>query len=517
MKKNILSFFLWAVCSTALAQDVIIDSITGISRSELPFDREFYLPIPHDADETLRYLYVYKKRNGKASSFTCMDEKRAKLVYGENNASLSGDDIIITLNDTVMRKTKNGSLVKIFPLAPSTGYEFRIGMSNFSYSKAKREAIVSAQNLLVSNFTKEKDTTVINDLTSYYLNNEEYDSVIAYSIYKKSMNGTDFNSVIRFTSDIDELLEKERQIFPVDLSSFVNRYQEQLKHLSFSDSNSVYTRLLIEEANENPFLLLNNREHLSNLEEGFLKITDSRLQKPCDSLDYQKRLKNLKETYTVIAGYARIEQFSESGVCIDLNILEQLKSKIDHLSSIQASWEKIIVELATDSLILKSELFTTTTTSGFSGGSTTLDSKGKFIARPDLGLSLATNGTFAQVLPSLGVRFNFRPLDPNLPYRQIMLKGFAHRSSIGVSFTANSITNGSTRFDLLGKTNLVVDYGFRLNNAFNFTMGVLVFKREDPNPFISNQKLAVLPTIGISLDFQIIEAIKDVKDVFTRK
>ena len=49
------------------------------------------------------------------------------------------------------------------------------------------------------------------------------------------------------------------------------------------------------------------------------------------------------------------------------------------------------------------------------------------------------------------------------------------------------------------------------------TAGTVIFKQLDPNPLISGQQIAFMPTLGVTIDFSIIEAINDVKTVLTGK
>ena len=114
----------------------------------------------------------------------------------------------------------------------------------------------------------------------------------------------------------------------------------------------------------------------------------------------------------------------------------------------------------------------------------------------------------------MGVRVNLRPLDPNIPYSSIRYKSFWHRSSINVSFSLTSISDGETRFDLYKNKSFLFGYGFRLSNALNLSAGAIFFNYLDPDPFISNKKFTALPYLGLTIDFEILHAFKSLVDVF---
>jgi hypothetical protein len=518
MKKIYLLSIVWLISQNGFCQNVTADSITNVITKELPFDVVFPLIVKHKPNDVITYMTITKKRSGKISSFTKLDVKRAQNLYGENNVSRPINkkaEIIISLTKKVdYQDIKGGSSINVFPLAPSTGYEFEVKFVNYSYSVKKREDLVQAKEFDVSN--EMKALLIANNLKiiTDAIHAKETSKALAYGIAYDSINRID-SIEVNIKREIGLLLEKELKDAKINIAfePFLNCYQNRIGSLSYCDSCSVSDQQLIRNLKKYRFYSLNDASFFKDVAQGYVKITDSNLDKRIGKTDYQSRLANLKSTYAFIEEFLNYPKLSNS-TCSSLTILGDIELQINRLSSTLKGWQNLIRELSSS---VCSGVYENKKYVGYSGGSTTLASKGKFRVRPDFGVAFASNGSFSRIMPAIGVRLNFRALDPDLPYRQIVKKGFAHRSSLGISFTTNSISDGSTRFDLFGKNNLIVDYGIRLNNAFSVSIGTLVFKRADPNPFSSDQKLAFLPTIGLSIDFEIIDAIKHIKDVFTGK
>jgi hypothetical protein len=78
------------------------------------------------------------------------------------------------------------------------------------------------------------------------------------------------------------------------------------------------------------------------------------------------------------------------------------------------------------------------------------------------------------------------------------------------------LADGKTRFDLYDGMNFLLGYGFRFSNAINLTAGAVMYKREHPDPLITKQQLAVAPYLALSVDFDVVDAIKHIKELFIK-
>ena len=516
MKKAVILLALCFSGFLGFGQIVTMDSVTHIISGEIPFDQPFYLHVKHEPGKKPTSLIIQKTRNGKYRRFTGRDARLSGLVYGDTNTSRGASEdknnvrtVINLQSSNTVKKVKDGSLIEVFPLAPATDYQFQITFRDVSYSKAKRDALVKAsqeaEKLVIPKNALEPDAL------SLILKKDpiRYSELIHYKSNKLDSN--------LLQKKVDSVQNLEKKIEDIDLTSSLNCYKRRLVNINRCDTCSMYD-VQFDKAimSTNGFITM-EQAHLTNINEGFISITDSKLVKPAGKYDYPKRVSNLKKTYQFLENYLAIEQLSDSPTCIDSNVLIQITKKITDLTKLTSKWSGLIKKYANTVSLYDPNVYKVSSVVGFTQGGLTMDSKGKFSVRPDFGVSVASFNGFTRVMPAVGVRFNFRPLNHNLAYGRIPLKRLAHRSSVGITFTTNSISDESTRFNLFGSSNLIVDYGFRLNNAMSVSLGGLVFKRADPNPFITNQQLALMPTLGLSVDFEILETLKDVKNLLTGK
>lgn len=510
---------------------VKVDSVTGDIKGEIPFDQQFYLPVKHAKNVKLVSLRIEIYRNGKPSRFSVLDNRRARDVYAPNSTNdfrnVSNSHMTITLNEELIISTKEGSLIPIFPLAPSTSYVFRITQEDPSYSSKRRKALLDAfgKNGTLATFKNDVqkenlNDTQIADQIDTYIDKEEYGEAIQ-AIFLKDYYGSEKDyeliqtRISTIQKSVEDAIAKENKLASISLTEFIKNYNSCKAYLNECDSCSIIHGLYTKNISKDNLLLVLDDEHRLAIESGVLSITESANSKKCGETDYKKRIENLKETYSFIENYYKLHKHLKKNACsVDSQLLANSRKKIVGLSEIVEKWEEAIT--MAKAYVKAIPIFNDDSKAGYTGGGLTANSKGKFTVRPDFGVAFGSNfSDFSAAFPFVGARFNLRPLNPNLPYRYIVRKGFWHRSSIGISFTTNSIADAATRFDLVGKNNLIIDYGFRLNNAMCVSAGAIVFKQANPNPLISTQQLAVIPSLGITIDFSILEAIKDVKTVLT--
>ncbi|XOV68016.1 MAG: hypothetical protein ACFHU9_02360 [Fluviicola sp.] len=523
----------------SFSQVAKIDTITGSIKGEIPFDKEFLLPVDLEKHQTPESLMIYKKRNGKPFPFSYLEKKRAQDIYDPDPTDSTDyvdkykDKLIINLSGVKIRRDKNKIFLVIPPLAPSTQYEFHLTSSDYSYSLENREKVIKGYSILSSlratlpiNYNAEILTDSINE----YIKSADFTRAFGYlairdefkinELDQKNMNEKEkereeSKPYFKRKKIVDSLIDAQKKLPIANLNAFVECYYDSMKAFDWCDTCKMHYHVYANYFDKQDLLYIEKEEFLTAVGSGFLSIKDLPNAKVSDSADFKERLSNLNETYEFVYGFLRYQSYHDGFGCVGKSVLQELEDVIDEIGELRIAWSELLNsledELTHDFLIRKVNV-------GYTNGSITESTKGKFTVRPDFGVVLTGNfEDFSTAMPFVGVRFNFRPLDTDLPYRQISRKGFAHRSSLGVSFSTNSIADGSTRFDLVGRNNLIVDYGFRINNAMCISAGTVVFKRSNPDPLISNQQLAFMPVIGITIDFSIIEAIDNVKTVLTGK
>jgi hypothetical protein len=108
------------------------------------------------------------------------------------------------------------------------------------------------------------------------------------------------------------------------------------------------------------------------------------------------------------------------------------------------------------------------------------------------------------ITPYFGVHLNWRYVSPDIPASTIPRGSTWHyikrHLSTFVGLTVFSVQQPGKVENLFGKSALVVGMGYRLNDFLRVVAGMLVAKKNDPNPLIVNPRTACLPFIGLSFD-----------------
>lgn len=137
---------------------------------------------------------------------------------------------------------------------------------------------------------------------------------------------------------------------------------------------------------------------------------------------------------------------------------------------------------------------------------------------PDFGFVALFKGNnlydFQDFTPYLGFHVGFRPMDKNLPLRMIHYKSWRHRISFMSGLTLKPLKIDNQRDDFFGSNSLITGFGFRLNNYFRLTSGVVWFKGIDPNRLTNNKPVRFSPFVGLSLDLDLQTLFGGIKKLF---
>ena len=147
-----------------------------------------------------------------------------------------------------------------------------------------------------------------------------------------------------------------------------------------------------------------------------------------------------------------------------------------------------------------------------------LKARSKLRIVPDFGLIGVFKGGeslgFSDLVPYLGFQINFRPINKNIRFSSINNKTWKHRMSYMMGLTTSSIAIQERREDLFGKNSLLIGLGFRLNNTIRLTGGTVWFKKLDKNPLSNRKLLSFSPSVGISVDLEILDLFNGLKELF---
>lgn len=124
--------------------------------------------------------------------------------------------------------------------------------------------------------------------------------------------------------------------------------------------------------------------------------------------------------------------------------------------------------------------------------------------------------TFFGGSPYVGVVYNFRSFDPDIPLKKIRsaMECWQYLSvNIGLAFS--SVAKTDYRDDLLGNRNLLTGVGVRVTQGVKINLGTLWYNRLDDNPLIDRKKIRGAFYLGFSLDFRLQELLGDFAGIFS--
>lgn len=256
---------------------------------------------------------------------------------------------------------------------------------------------------------------------------------------------------------------------------------------------------------------------LNGVIHGLLPLDYQNGASPLHVTKIDKRLANLDSTITLLQSiraytlclmlsdtelYSRFEQTLKS---IDLLIIETQKNQ-KKLSGHYSKFKQFV--WSDNNFCVYSWISIGT------GLSTIKKSVGKIII-PDIGIAyirtkLNSDGDALNMIrPYYGFNISLGPIHKDQrPFRTVGKWSPRHAFYFTIGLTAISLTEGETEGvqDLFRNANLLLGGGIRLHRGIRLSSGVVLHKREDPNPIISKSKIAASPFIGLSFDMDIIEA-----------
>ncbi|MEK6477109.1 hypothetical protein WJR50_06230 [Catalinimonas sp. 4WD22] len=389
----------------------------------------------------------------------------------------------------------------------------------------------NAKNYLI-NFKNQREKAA-RDSIKNYLNKGKQDSAIFIMIRYDLTRGNNSKNLKKDYNELIALKEKIK-INDINLNKFLDCYQENLTDLANCTACDFDKTLLYLLDSINNYLIpnfyLNNEALTQEVNIGLLPVNYLSVKEKADTTEYSKRISNLTKSIDFVEKILTInwhDNVASTSNCrqVDevLDSLHHKKSQIEKYVRDKTQFGKKIAtyEIGNTKPLAK---YITNNSQGTSNSDLTTESKGQFTIRPDLGLAFSSNfittsptGTYNAWIPFFGIRFNFRPINNKYAFRDITYKNLLHHSSINISYSPVSIADGRTRFNLFNSNNLLVGYGFRINNLLNLSAGALLFNRKDKEPFVSEKRLAAMPYVALTMDFGITDTIKSIADAFKFK
>ncbi|HEX4953689.1 MAG TPA: hypothetical protein VF017_09890 [Thermoanaerobaculia bacterium] len=116
----------------------------------------------------------------------------------------------------------------------------------------------------------------------------------------------------------------------------------------------------------------------------------------------------------------------------------------------------------------------------------------------------------------VGMNLYTRPVNKAAALSQLgnFRQTFSRRFSFTIGLTLQGVGDGKTREDLFNNQSLVLGVGLRLTGSVRITAGAVVFLEKDPNPLVDDDQEAVSPFLSLSLDVDVLPALKGVGSLF---
>lgn len=112
--------------------------------------------------------------------------------------------------------------------------------------------------------------------------------------------------------------------------------------------------------------------------------------------------------------------------------------------------------------------------------------------------------SFNSFTPYTGILVSFSPLNDDVPFRLLKHKTLAQRLTFMTAVTLSSLKEDNKRDNLFSNgSNLMVGLGLKLSHVLTFNGGAVIFKKEDPNPFVTTKKIATTPFASLSINLKL--------------
>jgi hypothetical protein len=111
---------------------------------------------------------------------------------------------------------------------------------------------------------------------------------------------------------------------------------------------------------------------------------------------------------------------------------------------------------------------------------------------------------FTNFTPYIALVVSLAPADDKIGFRDLKGKTVWQRLTFITGVTLAPLQEPTKRDDLFKNgSNLIVGFGYKFSHIISINAGALVFKKEDPNPFITTKKVTATPYVSFSLNLKL--------------
>ncbi len=115
-----------------------------------------------------------------------------------------------------------------------------------------------------------------------------------------------------------------------------------------------------------------------------------------------------------------------------------------------------------------------------------------------------------------GTNIYFRPINKDAPLNQFggFFQTLSRRLSATLGLTVQGVGDDKTRDDLFNNQSLLLGLGARMTTSVRLTAGGLLFKKRDPNPLVTDEKLTTTYFLSVSFDIDVVPSLQGIGSLF---
>lgn len=500
---------------TKPTNEIIIDPTTHLADKHAPFDQYFYLVVPVDSslrETDFREMSAYIGQVKGDNLSIPVNKRNGRPKTEEYNYKLQ-DFIIIEKTG----KSKNNLKILMKPLRPGKWYVFRIRHAvtesdirileevnillynhQITLAKAKYEAWVDSKTENNDSFIKFRIRLGMMPFDDY----KNFFYTDLYYYYRFLLDDNTIEDANLFECIKSEYKNIENCILECECDNIKGElFQADVKDLLIPLSHL--------------FSIADNDELKNNFQLGLYNTRNLLSRDFCTMDDIQTRVSNYQKS---IDDIKNIIAFISLEICNSMNGDNKINliESLDHLlSRLDSNMKQLIEYRILVKRNLKDNDFLFGTTRAIAGGyvEQIKTAAGNYII-PDfgvLGMISPANGTF-YVRPYWGVNISFRAINKHTAFRLIPNKTLWHYLSMTIGLTAGSL-DGEKIGDLYKGMSFVNGIGIRPSRFFRISVGYVLYKRDNPNPILT-QQITAMPYVSFSVDIDIVDLISKITGKF---
>jgi hypothetical protein len=127
---------------------------------------------------------------------------------------------------------------------------------------------------------------------------------------------------------------------------------------------------------------------------------------------------------------------------------------------------------------------------------------------------LSNNNSVNGFAPYLGFHVNFRPMNTDVPFKQINCKGLQGHLSFHSGLIIGSFKKDDERDGIIGGNAIFTGLGWAFGHGVRLTAGAVWFKQKNPSPLVNDMNTAAVPYVGLALDLRLNDIYKSFKTIF---